>query len=94
MRHVLLPSVLAAILSLLLVTPPARACLNDRETKTKETEFQVQYGRSLADQTPTPSVEEAPTYLDYLLMGTGGFLGMTGLGIGIGVGFNLARKPS
>ena len=94
MRHVLLPSMLAAILGILLVTPPAHACLNDRETKTKEIEFQVQYGRSITDQTPTPSVDEGPTYLDYTLMGVGGFLGMTGLGIGLGVGITMARKPT
>jgi hypothetical protein len=93
MRSVLLPSMLAAILTMVLAAPPVQACLNDRETTTKETEFQVQYTRSITE-TPAPAVEEGSKYFDYALIGAGGVLGMTGLGIGLGVGITLTRKPN
>jgi hypothetical protein len=90
----LLTSTLAGILSLSLLAPSAQACLNDRETKGREIEFQSQYSRSISPETPAPSAEQSPNYLDYIILGTGGVLGMSGLGIGLGVGIVLARKST
>ena len=93
MRQLLLASMLAAILTMVLIASPAHACLNDRETKTKEIEFQAQYARSITE-TPAASAEEGLTFLDYALMGAGGVLGMTGFGIGLGVALSLTRKST
>jgi hypothetical protein len=82
----------AAILSVALMASSVHACLNDRETTNKETEFQVQYRRSISDEPPVASIHESLTIIDYALIGAGGLLGTTGLGIGMGVGIMLARK--
>jgi hypothetical protein len=95
MRHGLLASMLVGILSLSVLTVPAHACLNDRETKTRETEFKLQYPtRSIDPGMAAPTSEEGPNYLTYVLIGTGGFLGTAGLGMGAAVGFVALRKTT
>jgi hypothetical protein len=73
-------SVLAALLALA-TTAAAQACLNDRETKGRETEFKSQYTPSTTPDVTTPSPDSQGP-LDYVLFGAGGTLGVSGLGIG------------
>ena len=93
MRHLTLFALLLTILGIL--ASPAQACLNDRETGPRETEFKAQYSTpSIAPEASAPDSAETPTYIVYLLMGAGGLLGMTGLGMGGAVGFMALRKSA
>ncbi len=95
MRHVLMVSMLPAILILGVLALPAQACLNDRETKTRETEFKAQYpSRSIDPGAAAPASAEEPSISTYLLFGAGGFLGAAGLGMGAAVGFVALRKST
>ena len=69
---------------------PASACLNDRETSSREKEFKLQYNNGTPD--PSTSNQEKSNILTYILFGAGGVLGMAGLGIGIAIGFVVLQK--
>jgi hypothetical protein len=57
------------------------ACENDRDTKTRETEFQEQYAPSISpDTAPT---ENGPSRLDLVLLGAGGAFAMSGIVMGL-----------
>ena len=93
MRHRLLASMLAGFLSLGVWTAPAQACLNDSETKTRETEFKLQYPNGSRDPgTAAPTDKAETSYFTYMRFGVGGILGMAGFGMGAAVGVVALRK--
>jgi hypothetical protein len=89
----MLASALIAVLCLGLTTPAAQACKWDSETRGRENEFKSQYnGPPRSHESPAADEEAGPDYLAYLLVGAGGVLGMTGLGIGVGASVVMLRK--
>jgi hypothetical protein len=86
----MLRAMFVSILTVALFGSAAHACLNDRETDSREIEFKSQYEPSVSPETP---VADGPNYLDIALYGAGSALGMAGLGMGIGVGVMAARRP-
>jgi hypothetical protein len=93
MRRTQLLSMLPVFLVLAISATTASACLNDRETKSREIEFKAQYTPSINPASSEPAADEGSPSLDNLLMGAGGILGLTGLGIGMRVGITGVRKP-
>jgi hypothetical protein len=81
--------VVAGIVSLLPL--PAQACLNDRNTKSREIEFKAQYNPSPTPEKSVSEQENELTATDFVLLGTGGSLGMITLGFAIGA--SVTRKP-
>jgi hypothetical protein len=68
------------LLSLALLVSPARACINDRDTKTSEREFKSQYEESPGTESLTPGSPPSSSS-DYLIsLGVGGAGGLLLIG--------------
>ena len=91
MYHSLLASLATSILVLVVLATPVQACLNDRETNSREIEFKSQYNSSPGSPSVAPSTE-APDYMNTVLLSAGGILATASLGVGIGVGITAARR--
>jgi hypothetical protein len=80
----LLTAVSLGLLSLAVLASPARACINDRDTKTSEREFKSQYEESPGSQSLTPGSPSSSSSNDLISLvggGVGGLLLIGALGL-------------
>lgn len=70
----------------------AHGCLWDRETKSREVEFERQYNSP--GSSPTPIVDAKSELVGWAMLGAGGVLGLGALGVSVGVGIAQTRKSA
>jgi hypothetical protein len=76
----LLTAVSLGLLSLAVLVSPARACINDRDTKTSEREFKSQYEESPGSETLTPGSAPSSSSDHLISLGAGGVGGLLLIG--------------
>ena len=87
----LLTAVSLGLLSLAVLASPARACINDRDTKTSEREFKSQYEESPGTESLTPGGSPSSSSNDLIALVAGGAGGLLLIGA---LGLTVCRSGS